>query len=166
MLLTPGRQEESATISKYGKSKRLASTSEADTTQDSPDQSANSYPANFTKRATPKTPAIKQLKQQIKSKGGKRMKQPPRAIEITSESDEEMKKESTPTFNQPNIKRNFRRRRTNISTAGVNNSDRVDRSKRSTRTSRTTTSRKSKQAQNRFFRPQHNGYTSNPKPRS
>ena len=31
-------------------------------------------------------------------------KQPPKAIEITSESDEEMKKESTPTFNQPNIK--------------------------------------------------------------
>ena len=31
-------------------------------------------------------------------------KQPPRAIEIRSESDEEMN-ESTPTFNQPNIKK-------------------------------------------------------------
>ena len=31
-------------------------------------------------------------------------KQPPRAIEITSESDEEINEESTPTLNQPNIK--------------------------------------------------------------
>ena len=74
---------------------RQQSNSEADTIHDSPDSSTNQRTANPTNSSSEprikKTPAIKQLKQQInQAKKGKTMekKQPPRAIEIASESDD------------------------------------------------------------------------------
>ena len=93
-------------------------------------------------------------------------KQPPRAIEITSESDEEMNEESTPTLNQPNIKEKLSGDEEHTSAPQESTKRSSQPIKRSTRTSRTTTSREPEQAQNGFLRPQHNGYTSIPTPRS
>ena len=71
-------------------------------------------------------------------------KQPPRAIESASKSEDEMNEENTTNSNPKTKKEEITgdEEHTSISTARINNRDPIDQSERSARTSKTTTPRK------------------------